>query len=250
MSTSTIKTMLKTAGGVLQKNSPHILTGLGVAGLIGTGVFSCKAGMKTKETIQTEMLNESKEMVKECWKFYVPPILIGSASIACIVGADCVNTKRQAALYALYSAAVEGAKDYQAKVIEMVGEGKNRKIKDAINSDKIAENPPKDSQIISTGRGKVKCYDAFSGRYFWGDYDNIRRVQNDLNQERIADFWVSLNDVYYALGLPAIKLGDEMGWNIDNPVDFVFTSDLDADKEPVLVLDYEVGPRMDFRNLH
>lgn len=250
MNTSTIKTMLKTAGGVLQKNSPHILTGLGVSGLIGTAYFSWKAARKTDETIAGEMLETRKEVMQECWKYYVPPILLGSASVACIIGADCVNTKRQAALYALYSAAVEGAKEYQEKVIELVGEGKHQKIKDAIAGDKIAENPPKDNQIIVTGKGNVKCYDAFSGRYFWGDYENIRRVQNDLNQERINDFWVSLNDVYFALGLPPIKLGEEMGWNVDNPIDFVFTSDLDVDKEPVLVLDYEAGPRQDFRNLH
>ena len=249
MNTTSIKAAAKTLGEILHKNSPHILTGLGVTGLVSTAVFSWNAGKITERIATEKKIEDPKEIAKACWKFYIRPVIIGSASIACIVGSDCINTNRAAALASLYSAAVEGAKEYQEKVIETFGESKAQKVKDDIYADKVKENPSKDTQIIVTGKGGVKCYDAYSGRYFWGDIENIRRVQNDLNQALIADMWISLNDVYYALGMHPIKYGDEIGWNVDNMIDFTFSSQLDEDNVPVLVMDYEIGPRHDFRNL-
>ena len=59
--------------------------------------------------------------------------------------------------------------------------------------------------------------------------------------------WVSLNEVYWAIGLPMVRFGEEVGWNLDNMVDFVFSSQLDDDGNPCLVLDYQVGPKHDYR---
>ena len=44
----------KNVGGVLSKNSPHILTGLGCAGLITTAVLSAKATPKALLILQEE----------------------------------------------------------------------------------------------------------------------------------------------------------------------------------------------------
>ena len=61
--------------------------------------------------------------------------------------------------------------------------------------------------------------------------------------------YVSLNDFYYEIGLPSIKLGDDIGWNIDNGyIDLHFSSQLAEDGRPCLVIDYLYGPRYDYRN--
>ena len=59
-----------------------------------------------------------------------------------------------------------------------------------------------------------------------------------------------LNDFYYEIGLDNIKLGDELGWNIDDGyIDLSFSSQLASDGTPCLVIDYKIAPRYDFRNL-
>ena len=250
MNMSTVKTMVRTAGEVLRQNSPHILTALGALGVIGTGVATGKAVWAASELIAENDLVEKKEIVKECWPCFIPPVLIGGASIACIIGADCINTKRQAALYALYSAAVEGAKEYEDKVKEMFGEGKEQKVRDAIAQDKINEHPETaEVEPSCYGSDFVKCYDAFSGRYFYNSMQNIRRVQNDLNEERRLNMFVSANDVFYALQMKPTKYGEEWGWNADTPIKFEFSSCIDEHDIPCLVLDYEIGPRQDYRDL-
>lgn len=61
------------------------------------------------------------------------------------------------------------------------------------------------------------------------------------------EIYISLNDLYFELGLDNIKLGDELGWNIDKGyIDINFSSQLDANGTPCLVLDYRVAPVYDY----
>ncbi len=56
--------------------------------------------------------------------------------------------------------------------------------------------------------------------------------------------WVGLNDLYYELGLAGTKLGDQMGWDLDQGlVEISFSTQLTEENEPCLVLNYEVAPR-------
>lgn len=241
------KSMVKTAGEVIRKNSPHILTALGAAGVVGTAVSTGKAVRNASEKIAENDLLDKKDIAKECWSCFVPPVLIGTASIACIIGADCVNTKRQAALYALYSAAVESAKEYEDKVKEMFGEGKEKKVRDSIAQDRVTANPDTNATFIP--EGMVKCYDEYSGRYFASTPEKIRKVQNDLNHTLISEMWVSVNDLYYELGMNRTKDGDEKGWNTDRLIEIDFSSCLDENGKPCLVIDYDTVSRYDYRTL-
>ena len=46
-----------------------------------------------------------------------------------------------------------------------------------------------------------------------------------------------------------IKIGEDIGWNVNNDglISVDFTSALTEDEKPVLVLDYLVEPRFDYR---
>ena len=52
------------------------------------------------------------------------------------------------------------------KVVEAVGEKKEKKIQDAVAKERIDSHPVGTSQIIITGKGSELCYDTVSGRYF------------------------------------------------------------------------------------
>lgn len=244
---------LKTA---IKKHSPEILTGIGIAGMITTTVMAVRATPKAlilieerKEEIGAEKL-EAMDMVKTAWACYIPAAITGTLSVACLIGASSVNARRNAALATAYTLSESALKDYQGKVIEMFGEKKNEAVKDAVAKDKIEKNPVVTREVIITEKGNTLCYDAISGRYFKSDIEKIKKAECELNRQMLDDMYVSLNNFYYEIGLDSVKLGDELGWNVDSGyIDLSFSSQLASDGTPCLVIDYSVAPRYDYRNL-
>jgi hypothetical protein len=244
---------LKTA---IKKHSPEILTGIGIAGMITTTVMAVRATPKAlilieerKEEIGAEKL-EATDMVKTTWACYIPAAITGTLSVACLIGASSVNARRNAALATAYTLSESALKDYQGKVIEMFGEKKNEAVKDAVAKDKVEKNPVVTREVIITEKGNTLCYDAISGRYFKSDIEKIKKAECELNRQMLDDMYVSLNDFYYEIGLDSVKLGDELGWNVDSGyIDLSFSSQLASDGTPCLVIDYSVAPRYDYRNL-
>ena len=244
---------LKTA---IKKHSPEILTGIGIAGMITTTVMAVRATPKAlilieerKEEIGAEKL-EAMDMVKTAWACYIPAAITGTLSVACLIGASSVNARRNAALATAYTLSESALKDYQGKVIEMFGEKKNEAVKDAVAKDKVEKNPVVTREVIITEKGNTLCYDAISGRYFKSDIEKIKKAECELNRQMLDDMYVSLNDFYYEIGLDSVKLGDELGWNVDSGyIDLSFSSQLASDRTPCLVIDYSVAPRYDYRNL-
>ena len=101
-----------------------------------------------------------------------------------------------------------------------------------------------------TGGGETRCYDVLFGRYFKSDRNKIERAVNELNRRMLTDQFVSLNEFYYEIGLPGIKIGDELGWNIEKGyIDIQFGSHLSEDGTPCLAIVYTVGPQYGYNVL-
>lgn len=262
MKTNDIQKTVRNLGHVMSKNSPTILTGLAVAGLVSTTVLAVKATPKALELIEEERLyreSESengsvepfnlKDFILLTWKCYIPATAMGVVTMACIISANSINLKRNAALASMYSLSEVALKEYQAKVVETIGKNKEQKIKDDIKQDRINNNPVRESEIIVTGKGDTLCYDSLSGRYFKSDIEHIRRSLNKLARDMMSDMFISLNDVYYALDLSSTKLGDLVGWHVDDGlVEPEFGSLLTENGVPCLVLDFVDEPRYLFRD--
>lgn len=256
MKKSNISKVLSSVRTSMAKHSPEILTGIGIAGMITTTVMAVRATPKAlilieerKEEIGAEKL-ETVDTVKTTWFCYIPAAITGTLSIVCLIGASSVNARRNAALATAYTLSESALKDYQGKVVEMFGEKKHETVKDAIAKDKIEKNPIATQEVIITEKGNTLCYDVLSGRYFKGDIDKIKKAENELNRQMRDEMYISLNDFYYEIGLENIKLGDELGWNINEGyIDLSFSSQLASDGTPCLVIDYSVAPRYDYRNL-
>jgi len=278
---SAVTAFLKKLIGDISSNSPVILTGIAVTGVVSTVVLAVKATPKALSliddevykqyfdsgseepfaqwlglgsTIETDNLSErikvrtnffkKGEILKLTWKCYIPTAAVGVVTIACIIGAHNVHLRRNAALASLYSLTESAFKDYQAKVVETIGKNKELKVRDDISEDKIKHNPTGEAEIFFTGKGETLCYDVMSGRYFKTDIDKIKRAEYSLNRQLMSEMFISLNEFYDELGLSHIKLGEEMGWNIDKAsIEIRFSAQLTDNEEPCLVLNYEVVPR-------
>lgn len=238
----------------VSKRSPEILTGIGIAGMITTTVLAVRATPKALQLIEEKKNDDwvdelsPLEVVKTAWKPYVPAAVTGVASVACLIGASSVNAKRNAALATAYKLSETALSEYREKVIETIGEKKEKAVRDKVAEERVKKNPVSKSEVIVTNNGTTLCFDPISARYFKSSIDKIKRAENELNKQMLHDIsgYVSLNDFYDELGLGHTSVGDDLGWNVDRLIDISFSSQLNDNGEPSVVLDYLVAPKYDF----
>lgn len=238
----------------MQKHSPEILTGIGIAGMITTVIMAVRATPKALILLEEKKTEKESdkltvpETVKTAWTCYIPSAIVGSVSIMCLVGASSVNVRRNAALATAYTLSESALREYQEKVVETIGEKKEQAVRDAIAKDKLDKNPVTRREVIITTKGDTLCYDAISGRYFKSDIEKIRKAENELNRRMRDEMFISLNDFYYEIGLSGTDLGDELGWNIDRGyIDLDFSSQLADDGTPCLVIRYSLSPQYEYQ---
>lgn len=229
----------------VQKNQSTILTALGVAGLVSTGVLTAQATVKAVrkcDEIDPDM--RMKERFLLTWRMYLPPVIMGGVSIACILGAHSADAKKNAALAGLYAVTEETLQDYRKKIVDKIGEKKEEEIYGEAVEERIKRHPVSDDKIVRTGNGDVLFYDTYSGRYFMSDIESIRKAENILNKDMLYGFsWKSLNDFYCEIGLGEIKIGEELGWTPDELIHVQFSSRLTEDGTPCAVIDLNAMPR-------
>ena len=247
MNLSRVQQGVKNLGGVISRNSPAILTGLGCAGVLTTAILTGRATLRASEILKMEAPNEQlppADIIKLTWKVFIPPVLVGASSIACIIGANTINTHRNAALAALYSLSETAFREYKEKVVEEIGRNKELKVRDSIAQDRVTTNPVGDRTIIFTGNGEVLCYDALCDRYFKSSAEKIRQQVLELNEDLRNEMWLDLNDLYYAIGLPSTKLGSQVGFDIDKGyIQVDYTGTLTPEGQPCLSIDMTVYPK-------
>ena len=240
------------------KHSPEILTAIGIAGMIGTTVMAVTATPKALRLIDKAEKDEDRkltkvEVVKVTWKQYLPATVTGVVSIGCLIGANSVHAKRNAALATAYQLSTTAYNEYRDKVVETIGEKKEKTIHDKVAAERIEKNPVSQNQVIITGNGTSLCYDAAADRYFESSIDRIKRAVNDLNYRMIsgAEMSISLNEFYTAIGLKQTPLGEQLGWRIDKgQIDINFSSQLTDDDRPCIVIEYLVPPEYGFNDLY
>ena len=243
--------------GITVKHAPEILTGIGIAGMIATTVLAVKATPKALQLIEEEKekhLDENcepidkltpVETIKATWKCYIPAAVTGVVSTACLIGASSVNLRRNAALVTAYKLSETALADYKEKVVETIGEKKEKTVREKVATEQVKKNPATNAEVIVTGNGNTRFYDPMSGRTFMSNIDKVKSAENELNNVMLHSItgYASLNDFYDELDLSHTDVGDSFGWNTTNLVKMEFYPIIDeTDKNPTIVLDYVNRP--------
>lgn len=244
-----IKTMAKSVWAGAKKHSPEILIGMGIAGAASSVIFAVKATPKAmilleekRQELGVEKL-EAKEIIKTAAPVYIPTAVSFGVSVACIVGASSVNARRNAALTAAYTLSESTLRTYRDKVLETVGEDKEREIRQKAAIEQQKKTPEPQALVVSSAAGQLKCFDSLSGRYFVSTKNEIDKAVNEFNRQLRDDMRISLNDWYDLIGLDTNKLGDMLGWDIERGyVETCYASRLDEDGLPCLVVNYVEPP--------
>lgn len=245
---------LKQIESFVTRNSPVILTTVGVVGSVATAYLAGKASFRSSTMIREEQerlnihdngrLLTTKDKVNLVWTQYVPAVGLGVVSVAAIIGANRIDTRRAAALAAAYSLSEKAFVEYKDQVIDKVGPKKEEAVRDAVAQASVDKHPVPTSLIV--GDGNVLCQDSVSGRYFEAKIEDIRRIENDLVREIIEDGNASLSDVYGRLGLETTAISDEIGWNSDHMLGIHISTALAPDGRPCAVMNFDPLPKAKF----
>ena len=210
----------------LKKNSATILTVAAAAGVITTSVLSAKAAIKAsrvlahKEEEKGEKLT-FEETISAVWTIYIPPVVAGMSTIACVFGANILNQRQQASLASAYALIDSSYKEYKAKLKELYGEEAHNNIVDAIAAEKCDEVHISAGGLTSAYTQEIESdaeprlfYDEYSGRYFEATIEKVLLAEYRLNRNYILRGFARLNEFYEFLGLEPTDYGETVGWDI------------------------------------
>jgi Family of unknown function (DUF6353) len=228
----------------LQRTSPQVLFGVGIAGLVGSTVLACRATLKAETVV--EEAKSKLDMARSLEHFdysekdrsrdisliyfqssvkivrlYAPAIIVGGLSIYALTSSHRILTTRNVALTAAYGALEEGFNRYRERVVEKYGEDEDRNLRYGTQEVEI-EDPDdrrKKKLVTRVGPGDPSIYARFfdSSSASWSvepEYNLIflqcqQNYANDLLKSRGHVF---LNEVYDMLGLERSKAGAVVGW--------------------------------------
>lgn len=264
-----ISSYVKTAKSVITANSPVLLLGTTIAGVVTTGVLSAKAGYKARGIVEDERMRRvaSPEPpfdtfleYKEEFEANVPPLTIqevaqltwlcyatagisGAGTIAAAVGTHTVHTKRANAMAAVYAVTSNKLDDMSEKAQEMLGPKKTQQLNNDVAQRQIDRGESvENSEVIMVDDGNELCYDEFSGRYFISSLPRIEAAINSVNRKIIDEGDASLNDYYEYVGLPSIDIGYSFGWS-GPKIDGRFGAVTAADGRPAISVGFYQNPK-------
>ena len=283
-----------TKNGV-QKHSPEILAGVGVVGVVASTVMACKATMKLNDILEES--KETRDKIREVEsnpryeeqyshedakkdlvinytqtamkvaKLYAPAVILGSASLGCLLASNDILRKRNAALSAAYMTVDKSFKEYRQRVVDRFGEEVEKEIRYNIKAEEVTSTVVAEDGSETTITETVKTMDpnlySDYAKFFdeaspyWQkdpEYNFMflksqQQYANDLLKARGRLF---LNEVYEMLGIDKTKAGQIVGWvyNPENPIgdNFVDFGIFDMSKERVraFVNGYEPNILLDF----
>lgn len=207
-----MNSLLSKSQTFLKKNSATILTCVGAAGVIATTVTAVKATPKAIAAIEAAKEEKGEELtktelVKIAGPAYIPSIVLGVSTLACIFGANVLNKRGQASLMSAYALVDSSYKDYRKKVDELYGDDASSQVREGIAKDQYKEQSP-----VLLDDGKRLYYDYYSNRYFEATPYVVQRAEYEVNRALMMDDAVYLNEWYTNLGIETLEHGYDFGW--------------------------------------
>lgn len=232
----------------ISKNSPALLFGAGVIGVVGTVVLASRSTLHLDEVIdkhdaavervhnaaedlegytstmyKKDLLVVKTTLVIDVCKLYAPAAILGVASIAALTGSHVILSRRNAALGTTLAALDKAFKEYRGRVVADQGVEKDKEyMYGVVERDVITGETKKGEVIIEKQRSFGDGGSPYSV-LFTEDNLNwqttpvynvyfLRMVQNQLNDKLRAQGYLFLNEAYHELGFPETQAGQVTGW--------------------------------------
>lgn len=149
------------------------LTCIGAIGVVATAVLTAKATPKaTVAIIDAKCEKEDFELtkiekIKAAAPAYIPAIITGASTIACIFGANVLNKQSQASLVSAYAMLDRTYREYTKKVKELYGEEIDHRVKEEMAKEHYTD------QESTIPKGEQLFYDLNTMQYFAASIDDV-----------------------------------------------------------------------------
>lgn len=253
-----LKNTVKAAAGAVKKNAPTILTAISAASTVSAVIFAVKATPKAIILLEEARRAKGEDLTPQerfnaVWKLYVPTAVMTGVSIGSAIGATHVSAKRNAALAGLYSTSQMAMQEYQNKIVETIGEKKEREVKEEIAKDHAVEAARNPHTVLETGRGDNLYYDDYNGRFFRSSKNDIDRACLAITKRlHSGEMTIGLNELWWEMGLPNTGGGEEMGFTPDNPpcFSYIYHDEVDGEQCTSIVFKSESVPKYEYYRLY
>lgn len=206
----------------LKKNAPLILTVTGSLGVIGTAVLAAKATPKAMLLMEEAKKEKGEELtkteiVKACWRPYIPSIVTGATTIGCIFGANYLNGKQQKTLLSAYALLHKSYDEYRNRVVLDNGKECDTNIISSIAANRLEyEGNVEDEQLI--------FFDYYSMRYYTATMDDVMYAENAFLDLLHQKGYAAINEYYNLLNsrgvtsldpdnpIGPVEFGYDLGW--------------------------------------
>lgn len=288
---NSVSTRVARTALLTQKHSPTILFVGGIIGVGATVVTACRATLKVEQLLEDHQktANDIRNIdhvdyndgerkhdmailyfrtTSRLAKLYGPSFILGVTSVGMLAGSHNILNKRMAGVTAAYAALDKGFKDYRARVVDELGEDKDREFRYGVVEREIetvnSEGKKKTKKVKTVGDGGGSIYAKFfeESNPNWSSQPEfnllfLRAAQKVLNDNLESNGHVFLNEVYDHLGLDRTPAGSQVGWfsekalkrkglNGDGYIDFGIWDGANMDRFYDFVVGNEGGIWLDF----
>lgn len=230
-----VKQLLNAFGLKCKKHSPEILMGIGIGAMVTGGVMACRTtykktsvrrlnydiklaeiedevndGKKEEETAVAEIKKETREYRLDLVKYYVVPVTVEAAGIACILASNHIMRKRIAGLTVAFTTVNTAFEKYRERVRERYGDEVDRSIllgEKQVTIETTDEKGKTKKETITVADPDISSI----GRYFtrrngnWSESEAFLNNFFSMQSSYLTDLlrargFVLLNDIYDALG--------------------------------------------------
>lgn len=197
----------------IEDRGAAILTWLGVGGVVGTAIMASRDWVRTEQALKNAQKEKVEKLTKReefeiGVKTYLPTIGTGLGTILCIVGANALNKRKQAALTASCMTLQRMLEEYRDKVRIVVGQDGLDEIDHVVQQEAVdisEGKPPWDE--------KQTYYIEGQNQFFERTKEEVMQAKYDLNRYYRLKGSATLNDLYEFLGLPTNEYGEKHGWD-------------------------------------
>lgn len=235
---------------VVTDNSPLILTAVGVAGTLTTAYLTGKASIKASDILREQEAHKlvidqapltKQEKVLLTWTLYLPAAGSATMTIAAIILANRIGTRRTAVLAAAYAAGDKAFSEYKDAVAEKFTPKKEKEIRDEINQRKLDQIQ---TGHIVLGQGEILMLDSYTMRPFTSTMEKVRKVENDMRELMLnGEKTVSCSDWLKGIGLRTTPYSDDFGWNTESGFKLDYTPGQSDDGRPCFIWHFVIEPQ-------
>jgi len=251
-----------------RKNSPHILFGAGVVGIVSSGVMACRSTLRLSSTL--DEIQQDIDTVRELRhqyepkghyvieesgrdttyvyikagvtiiKLYGPSIMVGAVSIGLLSTSHAQLARRNTALMAAYAAMQTAYEEYRVRVRDMIGEEKELDLYRGIRTEIGKDENGKSIEVYRVNPGMGSPYSVIfdENSCHWDKNPELNRlfiacVENYANKILNVRGHVFLNEIYDRLDVDRTVAGSVVGWvrdgDGDNYIDFGMYEGINSD---------------------